>query len=406
VSKPEGQPEATGLLLPEGDAPFARLVALRRAEAFRLLKAHAAAGDLEVASALAEVVRKGRDEAVPVLMNPAAAVLARSDRFALAGDAWMLELAHRGLLKKRFVLRGQRVISLPLRLSIAWRQGVRVTLSSRSLELNGGGPARTLSLTREALRDARDPRLTITTTFEPLLDASEHGQILFALDDPNPLAMVEAHPEKDGNALSLGDFGTSEWTRALSEALALISQHLPSVVDEMRLLSLLVIPVGYHAEKHVSASYREYVGACYLTLHPNVFTLAEALVHEFQHNKANLASHHDPLLENAQGTLVRSPVRPDLRPLWGVLLAVHAFVPVAELFLRIWKSGELCGRFPSRESGVLDRLRDVIQKNEDALQTLHKHARPTRIGAMLIEEMRALHAMHRAAFLGAKEGAS
>ena len=384
--------ETSGLLLP--DASHARLIALRRAEAFRLLKAHAAAGDIEVASALAALARSSKADAADVLMDPAAAVLARCDRFALAGDAWMFELACRGLLTKRFVMRGQRVISLPLRLSIAWPDGVRVTLSSKRLELNGRGPARALLLTREALLEAVDPRLTVTTTLHPLLDANEHGQLLFALDDPNPLAMVEAHPDKDGNALSLGEFDKAAWTRALSEAFAMIARHLPGVVDEMRLLSLLTIPVGYHAERHVSASYREYVGACYLTLHPNVHTLAEALVHEFQHNKANLASHHDPLLDNAQGTLVKSPVRPDLRPLWGVLLAVHAFVPVAELFLRILQSGE---------NHVRDRLRDVIQKNEEGLQTLREHARPTRIGAMLIEEMSDLHAMHRAVHL---EGSS
>jgi HEXXH motif-containing protein len=387
--------ETSGLLLP--DASHARLIALRRAEAFRLLKAHAAAGDIEVASALAELARSAKEEAADVLMDPAAAVLARSDRFALAGDAWMFELAHRGHLKKRFVMRGQQVISLPLRLSLTWPQGVRVTLSAKSLELQGGGPLRSLLLAREALFKARDPRLTVTTTFHTLRDKNAEGEILLALDDPNPLAMVEAHPDKDGNALSLGDHALTEWTQALGDALSILEAHLPGVVSEMRLLSLLTIPVGYHAEKHVSASYREYVGACYLTLHPNVHTLAEALVHEFQHNKANLASHHDPLLENAQGTLVRSPVRPDLRPLWGVLLAVHAFVPVAELFLRMWKSGS---------NHVRDRLRDVIQKNEEGLQTLREHARPTRIGAMLIEEMSDLHAVHRAVELGAPKGSS
>ena len=50
--------------------------------------------------------------------------------------------------------------------------------------------------------------------------------------------------------------------------------------------------------------------------------------------------------------------------------------------------------------------RDVIQKNEEGLQTLREHARPTRIGAMLIEEMSDLHAMHRAVDLGAREGSS
>jgi HEXXH motif-containing protein len=115
--------------------------------------------------------------------------------------------------------------------------------------------------------------------------------------------------------------------------------------------------------------------------------MAEAMVHEFQHNKANLASYHDALLDNPAGTLVRSPVRPDPRPIWGVLLAVHAFVAVAELYRRMSASGD---------GSVRARLGDVIARNDEGLRTLRQHARPTRIGAALLEELEGLHAEHLA----------
>ncbi|MDQ3033768.1 MAG: HEXXH motif-containing putative peptide modification protein, partial [Myxococcota bacterium] len=269
------------------------------------------------------------------------------------------------------------------------RPGTRLALSARALSIAGG---KSVPLEREALLALRDPRLEVADRFRALRPG-----IWLALADANPLALHEAHPDKQGNALSLGGHEEDEWARALDAALAIVERHLPGVIDELRALSTLLIPVGYEAEKHLSASYREYVGACYLTLHPDVRTMAEALVHEHQHNKANLASYHDALLENAQGTMVRSPVRPDLRPLWGVLLAVHAFVPVAELYRRMLAGGD---------AKVRARLADVVARNDEGLRTLREHAVPTRIGAAMLEELEMQHAQHLALELARPEGVS
>ena len=347
-----------------------------------MLKAHAATGDLVVARALADLAREAPADAVDVLMEPAAAVLARTNEPTQAGDAWMLELARRGRPIARFEPRGRRIASTALELVLSWDAGVRVALAPGVLEIAG----RAIPLTREALC-AADSRLHVVTSCVRLAD--RRGVLRFGLADTNPLAMFETHPDKDGNAFSLGAHPIAEWTSALDDALTIVDRHLPGVVDEMTMLSFTMVPVGYEAEKHVSASYREYVGACYLTLHPDVRTLAEALVHEFQHNKANLASYHDDLLENAHTTQVRSPVRPDRRPLWGVLLAIHAFIPVAELYRRMLAVGDV---------RVEARLRDVLARNDEGLRTVMEHARPTRVGAMLIEELAALHAEHLAFF--------
>jgi HEXXH motif-containing protein len=376
----------SGLLLPAGDGPSARIASLRRAEAWRLLKAHATS-DVVVARALAALARAAPAEAVDVLMEPATAVLARAGQPIDAGDAWMLELARRDRIERPFALRGRRVVSGSLELALAWDADVRVAVVPGALEIAGRGANRSIPLTRDALLASGEPRLRVEPTCIRLAD--RRGVLRFGLVDTNPLAMFETHPDKDGNALSLGGHDATEWTGALDDALAIVDRHLPRLVDEMTMLSFSLVPVGYHAEKHVSASYREYVGACYLTLHPDVATLAEAIVHEFQHNKANLASYHDDLLENAHTTQVRSPVRPDLRPLWGVLLAIHAFIPVAELYRRMLAAGE--GR-------VERRLRDVLARNDEGLRTVIEHAKPTRVGAMLIDELAALHGQHVAFF--------
>ena len=116
----------------------------------------------------------------------------------------------------------------------------------------------------------------------------------------------------------------------------------------MRLLMQLLLPVGFDRERHLSASYAEAIGAAYLSLHPDGMTMAEALIHEFSHNKINALARLEPLLENGDGARFGSPLRPDPRPLHGVLLAVHAFVPVARLYERMIEAADPQGSlFPT-----------------------------------------------------------
>ncbi|MES2640411.1 MAG: HEXXH motif-containing putative peptide modification protein [Myxococcota bacterium] len=208
-----------------------------------------------------------------------------------------------------------------------------------------------------------------------------------ALADNNPLALEEAHPDKSGNALSLGGKTAEAWVSALNEARALIALALPDLAAEHAQVLAAVVPVGFEPELSLSASYREAIGVVYLTLHPKPGVLAEALIHEVQHNKLNLLLWSDPLLHD-DGVLVASPVRPDPRPLLGVLLAVHAFLPVAQMHLELLAKGH--------PAGDPERLRQVMQANREGLDALAV-ARPTAVGAALLDGMRALEAWQRAA---------
>jgi HEXXH motif-containing protein len=205
-----------------------------------------------------------------------------------------------------------------------------------------------------------------------------------ACTDNNPLAAFEAHPDKDGNRLDLGDQPLDAWLSALRWSVALVDRHLPLLGEELRLLLRLVVPVGWHAERHLSASYQEAIGLIYLTLHPQPMTMAEALVHEFQHNKINAVFHLDPLLHNAWQPRYSSPVRPDPRPLHGVILAVHAFQPVAQLYAAMADAGhELAAHAFWNE-----RFRRILQLDRQGAATVLAHAQPTTVGAAFFAEMR------------------
>jgi HEXXH motif-containing protein len=210
------------------------------------------------------------------------------------------------------------------------------------------------------------------------------GGLVLALTDNNPLAMYEAHPDKQGNEIDLGAHPLDEWLSTLRQALALIAEYLPALRAEIDLFVQQLVPVGYDDHKHLSASYQESIGTIYLTLHPNLMTMTEAVIHEFSHNKINALFELDELLDNAYWPLYASPVRPDPRPLHGVILAVHAFQPVARLYEKMIAAGHPWSTKPD----FLRRFEQVKKVNRDGAAVVLANAKPTPIGTGLFDEMR------------------
>lgn len=205
--------------------------------------------------------------------------------------------------------------------------------------------------------------------------------------DSNPLFELEEHPEKSGNAVDLGGRSVEEWTASLAGAAAVIGLALPTLAAEMQHGLQRVIPVGHQPHAHLSASYLEAPGTIYVSLHPSTLTLAEALIHEFQHGKLNALRWLDPLLLNEPTEAVRSPVRPDARPLLGVLLAVHAFVPVAALHQRLRELGHPLAADPA----FARRQAEVLASNAEGLSTLRLRGRWTRQGLRVFEALSGTH---------------
>lgn len=210
--------------------------------------------------------------------------------------------------------------------------------------------------------------------------------------DHNPIAAFEAHPDKAGNPVDLGGRPVAEWVDVLAQCFALVERYLPGEFAEMKSLLHEIIPVGFDRERHLSASYREAVGTVYMTLHPNVMIMTEAVVHEFQHNKINVSAYGADYLSNAFQPLYKSPVRPDPRPLWGILLAVHAFLPVAELYRRMRDDGHESARHPDFER----RMIEIDLKNHEGMEMLRRNAQLTAAGRALFGELEALERRHLA----------
>ncbi|MBK7398151.1 MAG: hypothetical protein IPJ34_18095 [Myxococcales bacterium] len=333
---------------------------LLRADLAGLARAFAAMPDR--AGALSAVLRRAN---VAVLVR-----CARDGDPALVPElvaTLAVELAVLGALPAPVELRclPPRLVSLAGRFALDLPAGATLVASSREIRV------------RALTFDPRDPR-GVERPFVPVV-----GDVVLALADQNPLSMLEAHPNKAGNRIDLGGRSADEWCASLREALARIERHLPELRAEFDLHVQQLVPVGYDPEAHLSASYREAIGTIYLTLHPQPMTMTEALIHEFSHGKLNALFEVDEVLRNDPAAVYKSPVRPDPRPLHGVLLAAHAFVPVARLYEAMLAASDPLAAHPS----FAQRFAQIVASNHEGISLLLAHADPTPAGRALLDEL-------------------
>jgi HEXXH motif-containing protein len=294
------------------------------------------------------------------------------------------ELWALGALKSelRFESFAPRLASLPRRHAWQAPKGSRaLRFESGVLVCEDADGAELHRMTREAWLAGEDP-------YAQRCAHEVRDGIALVLEDDNPIALWEAHPDKLGNALNLGERDARVWVDGIGEALELIAEQMPTLYEEMKLFVQRIVPVGYHDRLHLSASYAEAIGTIYVTLHPQRMVMAEALIHEFSHNKLNALFEVDEVLKNAFTSLHSSPVRPDPRPLHGVLLAAHAFLPVATLYERMLDSGH-----PRAQSeDFRRRLAKIVSSNHEASSVVLESGQPTVLGKGLLEEIARLDA--------------
>jgi len=290
--------------------------------------------------------------------------------------AFELALTGAPLAPLRLARMPRRILSLATRAEVSLPAGA-ATFAPGRMVLEQGTDGVTVDLADLAHGGAGP--LAVGRPYHPIDRA-----IVFATADNNPRAGWGAEPGEPGNPVDLGGRPPEEWTASLGAALALIEEHLPELRAEIDLAIQLFLPTSYHPETHRSASYRESIGAIYITLHPGLMTMAEAVIHEFSHNKLHALFELDPVIENGAAKAFRSPVRPDLRPLRGVLLAVHAFLPVARLYERMTEAGHPLAKghyFP-------ERFAQIRRINREGAAVVLEHAHPTAAGRALLDEMR------------------
>jgi HEXXH motif-containing protein len=164
-------------------------------------------------------------------------------------------------------------------------------------------------------------------------------------------------------------------------ALAGLERCLPACYAWVTAATQVVIPMRRVIGKAYSrsASSPQIPGLAYITLRDELQIL-EALVHETAHHHLFLVQAAGPLVDPSHTALYRSPLRPDPRPLLGVLLAYHALIYICALYADILR----------HDLGPEARVRRELQisrgKMLDAAETiLTNRGALTDLGATFVE---------------------
>lgn len=172
------------------------------------------------------------------------------------------------------------------------------------------------------------------------------------------------------------------WSAPLEHSFAIIENVWPALGQELAEGLRAILPVvGSRPDVHTSASFREAPGLVALSWTPDTSVLAEAIVHEYHHQKLNALLILDPLIASDSAPRHYSPWRDDPRPLTGVLHGAFAFQAV----LGFWSAALTSGIPLLSEDRLRQRVVLVRRQVEWAIQTLEESAVFTSLGAALVE---------------------
>lgn len=128
--------------------------------------------------------------------------------------------------------------------------------------------------------------------------------------------------------------------RRYAEAVSVLLQLLPGPADWTLAMTSVIIPL-YNAtpEKFRSGSHGELPGAVYIDLGSGVHRILETLIHETAHQYLRVAEAAGALIEPGHDGRYSSPLRPEPRPLRGILLAYHALAYMCALYGDLFRVG-------------------------------------------------------------------
>lgn len=167
------------------------------------------------------------------------------------------------------------------------------------------------------------------------LRAVPFGERSLWLDDVDPHRQYGAPiaPQR------LSDDELAQWTEILADTWKLLATHHADVAAELSagLTALVPYPVDDRADSVYSASHNDAFGSVLLSRPPDAATLAEILIHEFQHSKFGVLLSLIDLLEpdgDNETPWLYAPWRDDPRPSIGVLHGAYSFLAVAAFYRR------------------------------------------------------------------------
>jgi HEXXH motif-containing protein len=180
----------------------------------------------------------------------------------------------------------------------------------------------------------------------------------------------------------LDEQARSQWQEALERAWDLIAAASPALAEEIPLGVRVFVPVvSPSVQVHLSGTFHEAPGLVAMSWSPDPFTMAEAVAHEYHHQKLNALLAIDPLICGPTGEAIYySPWRDDPRPLSGVLHATYTFLAILDFCEQVLATTD-----PEVDpERVRARMYEASSKIRIGLATLQEQAELTPLGAALV----------------------
>jgi HEXXH motif-containing protein len=166
--------------------------------------------------------------------------------------------------------------------------------------------------------------------------AEAHASPELALDpwcttvgSPAPSSWAEAPPLNEAEEAAL----RGEVVRFL-RATSYLQNALPDCYAWLNAITKIAVPLRAPGEGFSSCSFQDIAGLVELDLKSEVMIL-ESLVHESAHLYLYVAEADEPLTDPDDDARFPSPLRPDPRPLRGVLMALHALAFVSVMYAQL-----------------------------------------------------------------------
>jgi HEXXH motif-containing protein len=177
----------------------------------------------------------------------------------------------------------------------------------------------------------------------------------------------------------------ARWRGVLEEHLDLVARTSEPLAEELSGGLRAIVPVlSPDDRQHLSGSFREAPGLVALSLGGRLAT-AEALVHEYGHQKLNTVLTLDPLIVEDTGEPAHySPWRDDPRPLIGLLHAVYSFATALHFHRGLLDLPD-AGGIPSQQ--VVGRVYRIVRQLRDGLAGLREHAILSPLGEAFVAEI-------------------
>ena len=157
-------------------------------------------------------------------------------------------------------------------------------------------------------------------------------------------------------------------------------QHFPEAFLWVNTVTKVVCPFSsVDPSRFRSSSVNVIPGIIWTDLHGGDLQIIESLIHESAHQYLFVEEANAPLIREGDKPIYSSPLRKDLRPLRGILLAFHALAYMSTAYYEI-------ANYTSSEN-VSHALKDLVSRCKDAQTTLYENkSMLTETGVLFFEK--------------------